>query len=271
MKYILTALLFLAAGMGLLAQTTILSEDFNEGFPVGWQLVDNDGLTPNESPGVNFIDEAFVVIEDYDSTGIGDSILVATSWFDEAGEADDWLILPNLTMGSYGNYVSFDARSIDASHPDGLEIRVSTGGVNLWEFFSLDTVVYANVAMNSEWTNYTLSLDSLDIANQNVFIAFRHISTDNYILALDNIEVRIDDPVGIEEESKTFQVYPNPSQSGYFQFDGDFTGNYNVFDISGKQVLNKTVVGNTFDLSGLQSGIYIIKAENHLPLQVVIE
>ena len=32
-----------------------------------------------------------------------------------------------------------------------------------------------------------------------------------------------------------------------------------VFDILGKQVLNKTVRNNTLDVSGLTSGIYIMK------------
>lgn len=251
-------------------QTTILSEDFNAGFPAGWQMVDNDGLTPNESSAVNYIDEAFVMIENPDSTGIGDSILVATSWFDQAGEADNWLILPNLTMGSAGNYISFDARSMDASHPDGLEIRVSTGGVNLWEFFSLDTVVYANVAMNPLWTNYTLSLDSLDIAGQPVFIAFRHISTDNYILALDNIKVVIDDPVSLQERVNSLSLYPNPSSNGFFYSDF-LIEDYEIYDLTGKLVINGQIKSHLVDLSSLEKGSYLLKVGNYAPAKVIIE
>lgn len=245
--------------LNFIGQNTILSEDFNEGFPAGWQLVDNDGLTPNASPAVNFIDDAFVVVEDYDSTGVGDSILVATSWFDTIGEADDWLILPNLTMGNFGNYISFDAKSMDASHPDGLEIRVSTGGPNLWEFFSLDTVAYANVAMAPTWTNYTVTLDHLGIAGKDVFIAFKHISTDDYILGLDNIVVRTEDPVSIPEANSTLQIYPNPSSNGIFQLSENFNGSFEVYNVTGKIVMNGALNSNVIDLSSLEFGCYWIK------------
>ncbi|WP_258540772.1 T9SS-dependent choice-of-anchor J family protein [Parvicella tangerina] len=270
MRYILLTIL-IAFRIVFLGQTTVLSEDFNDGFPAGWQLFDNDGLTPNSSAGVNFIDEAFVVAEDYDSTGVGDSILVATSWFDEPGEADNWLILPNVTLGSYGNYVSFDAKSVDASHPDGLEVRVSTGGVDLWQFFTLDTVAYGNVAMSPNWTNYTISLDSLGIANQSVFIAFRHISTDNYILALDNIEVTIDDPVSVTENENAFTIYPNPSDNGIFYTDLNQNTSYEVFSVSGKLMDKGTIQGNTLNLSHLQSGVYFCKANNSNPRKIIIQ
>ena len=63
-------LLFIAITLicsGHYTQTTILSENFNSGFPAGWQLIDNDGGTPYNNPSVNFITEAFVLHEDYDS------------------------------------------------------------------------------------------------------------------------------------------------------------------------------------------------------------
>ncbi|MCB9189655.1 MAG: choice-of-anchor J domain-containing protein [Flavobacteriales bacterium] len=266
---ILLAILSLSIAISF-GQTTILSEDFNDGFPAGWQMVDNDGLTPNESSAVNYMNGAFIMAENADSSGIGDSVLVATSWFDVAGEADNWLILPNLSMGTAGNYISFDARSMDASHPDGLEIRVSTGGVSLWEFFSLDTVVYSNVAMSPTWTNYTLSLDSLDIAGQNVFIAFRHISTDNYILALDNIKVVIDDPVSVEENNNSLIFYPNPSVNGIFYSNALMDG-FEIYDLAGKLVKIGQPKSNFADLSSLDKGVYLIKVGDYIPTKVIIE
>lgn len=270
MKHIIL-LILVSISIHSVAQTTILSEDFNDGFPAGWQLIDNDGLTPNSSSAVSFIDEAYVMAEDYDSTATGDSILVATSWFDTAGEADDWLILPNLTMGSFGNYISFDARSIDASYPDGLEIRVSTGGVDLWQFYLLDTVAYANDAVSPAWTNYTVCLDSLGIAGQNVFIAFRHYGNDNYILAIDNIKVFVEDPVSVEENTNQLSVYPNPSKDGFFYIENCSFENYEVFDINGKVVANGVINSNLTDLSSLDRGYYWIKVGELVPTPVIIE
>lgn len=270
MKHTILFVLSLIA-LNFTGQNVILSENFNGGFPAGWQLVDNDGMTPNASPAVNFIDDAFVVVEDYDSTSIGDSILVATSWFDTIGEADDWLILPNLTMGSFGNYISFDAKSMDASYPEGLEIRVSTGGPNVWEFFTIDTVAYANIAMAPTWTNYTVNLDPLGIANENVFIAFRHISTDNYILGLDNITVRTEDPVSVAETTNDFILYPNPSADGIFFLNESKNNSFVVYGITGKMIVSGVVNNNEVDLSSLEPGCYWIKFENTNVSKVIIE
>lgn len=269
MKHLLI-IAFIGISAPFFGQTTILSEDFNDGFPSGWQLIDNDGLTPNESAAVNFIDDAYVIHEDYDTIGMGDSVLIATSWFDTIGESDDWLILPNLTLGDMGNYLSFDAKSIDESYPDGLEIRVSVGTPDIWNFFTME-VAYANVAMDPDWTNYTVSLDSLGLANESVFIAFRHISTDNYILALDNIKVHIDDPVSVVEENASMSIYPNPSDNGFFYIGGSINATYKVFDISGKTVKTGLLSTNQIDLSFLDAGSYFIQLDTESsPKKLVI-
>ena len=73
---ILYCFLFLSVFHFSKAQTTILSEDFNNGFPLGWQLIDHDMGAPYNNSSVNFITDAFVMAEDYDSTGTGDSLTV---------------------------------------------------------------------------------------------------------------------------------------------------------------------------------------------------
>ena len=78
MKRYLSIICCLLSTFGI-TQTTVLSENFNNGFPSGWQLIDDDQGTPYNNNSVNFITDAFVMTEDYDSLGTGDSILVATS------------------------------------------------------------------------------------------------------------------------------------------------------------------------------------------------
>lgn len=243
-------------------QTTILQEDFNSGMPAGWQLIDNDNLAPYNDPAVSFINDAFVVVEDYDSTGIGDSIVVATSWHATAGEADDYLILPKLTMGTVGNYISFDAKSIDASHPDGLEVRVSKGGVNVWDFFN-DGPAYDNPAVNPYWTNYVVSLDSVNVANEDIFIAFRHRGDDQYILAIDNIKVWIEDPISVNENSKqTMSIFPNPA-TNQINLNIPMRASFQIIDLTGKVITTENYSGN-IDVSNLSSGVYFIKVSGFL-------
>ena len=57
MKNIIT-LTFLIIASNILAQNTILFEDFNAGFPAGWQTIDEDGLVPYNDPAVNFITDS---------------------------------------------------------------------------------------------------------------------------------------------------------------------------------------------------------------------
>ena len=79
MKNLIT-LTLLIISTSILAQHTILFEDFNSGFPAGWQTIDEDGLAPYNDPAVNFITGSWVMHEDYDTLGINDSVLISTSF-----------------------------------------------------------------------------------------------------------------------------------------------------------------------------------------------
>ena len=258
MKILFTAFITLVT-VQMIGQTVILQQDFNNGMPAGWQLIDNDNLAPYNDPSVNFITNAFVATEDYDSVGIGDQIMVATSWHATEGEADDYLILPKLTMGSIGNYISFDAKSVDASHPDGLEVRISRGDINVWDFYT-DEPVYSNPGVNPYWTNYTVSLDSVGIANEDIFIAFRHTGNDQFILAIDNIKVWIEDPVSVnEKDGKTLSLFPNPTVS-ILNLNAPLNAQYQILDITGKVMASDSFNGS-INVGNFSNGVYFINVE----------
>ncbi len=242
-------------------QTTILQQDFNAGMPAGWQLINADNLPPYNDPAVNFITDAFVIAEDNDSIGIGDNVMVATSWHETAGDADDYLILPKLTMGAIGNYISFDAKSLDASHPDGIEVRISRGGINPWNFFN-DEPAYDNAAVSPYWTNYIVSLDSVGVANEDIFIAFRHTGNDQFILAIDNIKVWIEDPVSVfENDLASLSIAPNPSNS-IINLNIPTNTPFQILDVTGKVITADSYVGN-INISDFSNGIYFIKVKGY--------
>ena len=58
-----------------------------------------------------------------------------------------------------------------------------------------------------------------------------------------------------------FNMYPNPTSLGYVTIASKNNAKMSiaVFDILGKQVLNKTVSNNTLNVSSLKSGVYIMK------------
>ncbi|MEZ4855050.1 MAG: T9SS type A sorting domain-containing protein [Gelidibacter sp.] len=58
-----------------------------------------------------------------------------------------------------------------------------------------------------------------------------------------------------------FKVYPNPTSTGFVNISSSNSENISVavFDILGKQVINKTISNNRLNVSALNSGIYIMK------------
>ena len=77
-------------------------------------------------------------------------------------------------------------------------------------------------------------------------------------------------------EINNLKVYPNPTSLGYVNISSKNNAKMSVrvFDILGKQVLNKTVSNNTLDVSGLTSGMYIMKVSQdnaHVTKKLVIQ
>ncbi len=188
-------------------QTILLSEDFNTGMPGNFNIVDADGNAPNSDEKVNFISDGWVLRMDYDSTS-ADSIAVSTSWFESADAANDYLILPAVTFGSFGNYIYWDARSIDASNADGYQLLYSSSP----EPTSFtDTLFWVKQEL-SFWQNHKIELPDSIFADTTLHFAFRNNSYDKFILALDNIKVEKENPISIFESTVDgFKFYPNPA------------------------------------------------------------
>ncbi len=266
MKNLIT-LTFLIISTSILAQNTILFEDFNDGFPAGWQTIDGDGLAPYNDPAVNFISDSWVMHEDYDTLGINDSILISNSWFETAGTADNYIVLPALTLGAFGNYISFDCKSKDQTYPDDYEILFSYSNLNS---FTSNPVIFDSVGP-SYWANYTISLDSVGITGQTVYLAFRHNAYDQFILEIDNVKVFTESPMEIAtEESNKISFYPNPAKESITVKGLSENTSYSITDINGKLIQN----GNTFNninLENLNRGFYFIAIGKNIAQKLIVE
>lgn len=58
-----------------------------------------------------------------------------------------------------------------------------------------------------------------------------------------------------------FNIYPNPTNTGFVNITtkANTAVNVTVYDVLGKQVLNKTLNNNTLDVTSLTTGVYILK------------
>ena len=259
MKKLLIVILAFAL-TGITRAQVLLSENFNNGFPAGWQRINNDGLIPHAS--VAYVTEAWTVIENPDSTGTGDSVLVATSYYDPSGTADDWLILPAINLQANGNFLEWQVKSQDPSFPDGYQVWMTNTAPVIDSFLNGVQVFYTDFE-EPDWTTRTYEIDTF--ANQTVYIAFRANSNDQFLLLLDDIRVYVDSTAAIDDMDSEidFSVYPNPAddQLHILQPGNNAFTRYSILDVSGRVLISgKEITAENFiDVSGFVPGIYFIQ------------
>ena len=106
------------------------------------------------------------------------------------------MVTPAITLTS-NNYFFFDAQALDASFPDGYEVRLSTTNSTVAALSTVLLNVPAETA--TVWNSRRIDLSAY--ANQTVHIAWRNNSNDQFVLAVDNIEVKevISNDAGVED------------------------------------------------------------------------
>ena len=255
LKLIHLSFAVLVCSLALGQPTTLLFEDFEGPFPAGWTTINNDGLTPDTSVG--FISDAWVITPDLDDPTSGDSVATSTSWYSPAGTADDWLISPSVSLGTFGNKLSFKAKSYDGSFPDGFQVFASTHNV-IDSFIQQDTLLTVT-AQSPYWTRYFVSLDSFDLAGETIYLAFRNNSEDQYLLSLDSIYVGIEHPVNTEELSHLpeVRIFPNPTSQQLNIVTGKTIQKIEILTIGGQLILSSK--SGTVGVSQLPQGVYFIK------------
>jgi hypothetical protein len=162
----------------------LLDEDFELGaFRPGWSLINVDGLTPDAN--VSFVTDAFVVIDQFEpGMNFG---AYSTSWYAPAGQADDWVITPQITLGM-ASVLSWEAWAPDATFPDGYEVRISTAMPVVADFMANPALfTIANEA--DVFTPHMVDLAAAGYMNEAVYIAFRNNSNDEFVLVVDNVQI----------------------------------------------------------------------------------
>lgn len=254
MKKFFSIATFTALSVTSFSQVTVLTEDFESGFPVGFYDTILDTNTCNAT--VTTFDLGWVVVEDVlDNTN---NVIGATSFFDPTGTANRWLISPPIALGAYGNSISWSARSHDASFPDGYRIYISTTGNAVADF--TDTLITVATELEN-WTSHTVNLSDSGYNAQTIYFAFALQSTDKYILYLDDISVEKENTSSITENFNTeISVYPNPTNGILnIQTDNSIEQVYLV-DLQGKRV-ELEFIQNSVDLTTYSSGFYILHVQ----------
>ncbi|MEL6191817.1 MAG: choice-of-anchor J domain-containing protein, partial [Bacteroidota bacterium] len=219
-----------------LKSQSIFQEDFENGIPNTFTLVDNDGLSPN-SPDFNNAWIAFPLA--------GENLAASTSWYVPAGQADDWLITPAISIPASGiHFLSWLSYAFDdPPFNDGYEVRISTTDTNIASF---NDIVFSVVAENNVPTSHRVSLAAY--AGQTIYIAFRNNSNDKNILLLDDLEVsqQVDfdaSIVEVERLNTEYSLLPRKQAPA-------FNLSVKVANFGSQALTNVSVVGSILDEAG---------------------
>lgn len=92
----------------------------------------------------------------------------------------------------------------------------------------------------------------------------------NQVGTLGDYWIPVDYPVGVEESTSDFTIYPNPS-NGVFNIEltREDVADVRIFDVAGREVYQGQVDGSaTIDLDGLRPGIYSVSVMQNNELSI---
>lgn len=273
-------------GLGFLnAQTTIFEDSFETyadfayttGTVGGWTLTDLDLKNSYVMQNANFPNQgtpkSFIV---FNRAGI---VPATTSTQTQARTGNksmacfnvsvtpflnnDWLISPQMTLGSTGNVVTFWAKPLNALYgEEKFNVLVSTTDTNTTSFTAVNPTTVVTPSDN-EWEQYTFNLDAY--AGQTVRIAIQCVSDDQFALFVDDFKVTTTGTVlGTHDISKASKslvaIYPNPTTDFLSVKSESKINSISVVDVTGKKV-NVKLDGNKVDVRSLPAGTYLINVE----------
>ena len=165
----------------------LFADDFETGdFSAGWTVNDVDMQMP--AMDVAFVDDAWIVGNQLDGGMAGANLAaISTSWYAVAGVSDDWLISPQIMAGP-NTRVYWEARTANPNFPDGYELRISTAGIDPADFLA-NAELFSVVAEEPSYTPHFVDLAPAGYMAQPVHLAWRNVTSDGALLAVDNVYV----------------------------------------------------------------------------------
>ena len=253
MKKGLVLLAFCLTSLYHFAQTIAFSDDFESGLG-NWTINIQD--TSHVNAAVSEFAPGWIIVQDTGSNHAAG----ATSYFTAPGKANRWLISPAINLGSFGNTLSWQARSYDPSYPDGYRILVSDTTNDVSPFTDTVSLILQEY---EDWTTRTYNLSVSGYVDETIYLAFIIDSYDMFKLYFDNIKVIVDDPAGVAEQNKIeWALYPNPATTSIHISATDQIKDYRIISVTGELISNSILNGNSIDISALQQGTYFLEIRN---------
>ena len=219
---------------GPLPSNVYLYESFESpDLPANWILFDLDGNTPN--PTVGDFTQAWNVRPGL-SNAIGNS-LQSTSYYEPAGQADDWVITEQISIGADTRLRWFASSEIGI--PDGYEVYISTSTQDIAGCMA-NPLLFSTDAEGNPLVQRTVELGDLGYADQDIYICYRNNTVNGFALQIDDVQVYTpyDNDLGVVSASRANEYTQTTLLTGNPQLtlevevvnDGMLTqSNYTVF------------------------------------------
>lgn len=166
---------------------TYYSCDFEKGIPADFTLIDYDQNTPSASMQKIGFAEGTPWISVATNKTATNHAACSTSWYQQAGTSDDWMILPAVYVSGNAPTLSWRAMASDKKHADGYSVYVTTADGNRKEDFTTATPLFTTVAENADWTDHSMSL--AEYRGKTIRVAFVNNSTDCSRLYVDDVKI----------------------------------------------------------------------------------
>lgn len=188
MRYKLLLIVFgLSLSTLLHSQEIVYFQDFQSGtIPNEITLINLDGQIPTPAPMEN---SSNAWINGYHPGDPANRFAMSSSTFSSSVEANRWLILPKLQLPGSGA-LKWKVRSSHLNQANWVkyQVLISETGMNTdTDFFQLMEETAPNMDSGNPWSARTIDLSSY--AGKEVYIAFRCVGRNGWLIFLDDIEV----------------------------------------------------------------------------------
>ncbi|MDA8904281.1 choice-of-anchor J domain-containing protein [Flavobacteriaceae bacterium] len=241
----------------------------------GWTGIDGEGGTTWGASAVDFTNEEYIgsgiiwnnsLANSVDGTDISNwSSYEGTQglYFFASGSGgttfpnDDWMIGPEFTIdGVSSPSLTFWAKSLtDQYGLDRFQIAIGTS-TDPADFTVISAGAYEEAP--TDWTQFEYDLSAYD--GQTVRVGIHCVSNDSFVLQMDSFVV--EGTLGVNDvQSLDMNIYPNPVDGNFVTIQTPISGvkYVEVFDITGKRLINSSLSTDSLEVSSLSAGIYLIK------------
>ena len=198
----------------------------------------------------------------------GNMCVASSSWTSAQGplSPDNWVIIGPIDLTNESDVMmEWKVRGID---PDWCQENYSVyvGTEPTTENLTNSSVSYTEtIAGIGDACGNAFAQRSLDISAAGgtlVYIGFRHHDvTDMFTLNIDDLSIFSGSMSVQDPETLKMNIYPNPVNGNFVTIQTPINGvkYVEVFDITGKRLINTSLNTDTLEVSSLSAGMYLIK------------